>query len=191
MPVIGSSSALGWRSVGVALGRLGQAIGDQRHDEQQEEQVHRRTRPPPRSSWRSWPAVRLGHQDLRPAEWLAPGHEVGQEEQVERDHEAVDRVRQHRRPQERDRDVPELLPAAGAVHLGGLVELARDALERAGGDDRVERPAQPRVGDEHREVGERQREERDRVVRLAQPVEVEARCPPGSRRRRRCPGAGS
>ena len=76
-------------------------------------------------------------------------------------------------PQERQRHHLELLPRARSVHGCCLVQVGRDALEGAGRDDRVERPAEPRVGGEQREVGERQRDERDRVVDLAEPVDLE------------------
>ncbi len=61
----------------------------------------------------------------------------------------------------------------GAVHLGCLVQVGRDALERPGRDDRVERPAEPCVRREQREVGQRQGDERDRIVDLAEPVDLE------------------
>ena len=46
--------------------------------------------------------------------------------------------------QQRQRDVPELLPSAGAIDLRGFVQLVRDALHAAERDDHHEREIQAR-----------------------------------------------
>jgi hypothetical protein len=117
--------------------------------------------------------VGLCHQQLRPAERIPARHEVGEVEQVERDHEAVDRVRDHRRPKERQRYRLELLPGRRAVHLGRLVQVGRNALQGTGRNDRVERPSEPCVGGQQGEVGQRQRNERNRILDLVDPVDLE------------------
>ena len=72
---------------------------------------------------------------------------------------------------QRQRDVPELLPARGAVDAGRFVEFGGDALHAAQRDDHHEREAEPDVGDD---AG------RERAERLAEPVdgrEMQATCP--------------
>ena len=117
--------------------------------------------------------VGLGDHQFGAAERVPTGHEERQVEQVEGDHEPVDRVGQHGRSQEREGHGPEFLPARGAVHLGRLIEIRRDALEGPGRDHRVERPTEPRVRGEQGEERQGQRDERDRVVHLAQPIELQ------------------
>jgi hypothetical protein len=51
----------------------------------------------------------------------------------------------------RDRDMPDLLPQPGPVQLGGLIQLARDVLQRREVDQRGTAHVHPGGGDDHRE----------------------------------------
>ena len=70
--------------------------------------------------------------------------------------------RQEHRLEERQRDVPELLPAARPVDPGGLVEFLRNPLQAAEGDHHHEWKAEPHVGND---AG------LERPQRLAEPVD--------------------
>ena len=79
--------------------------------------------------------------------------------------EVVDRAREadeeHRRREERQRDPPELLPAAGPVEARGLVEGLRDPLQARDEEDRREPEVLPDREDHDRD---------EREARVAEPV---------------------
>src|SRR5205814_2029913 len=118
-------------------------------------------------------AERRGHEYFGLPQGATPGDHIDQVEEVEGDDESVHRSRDHGRPQQWKRDAEELLRARGSVDRGRLVVLLADALKRAGGDDRHERPAEPDVRDQKGEVRERERDPGDGRVDLVDPADVE------------------
>ena len=85
-----------------------------------------------------------GHRRVR-------GPAGGEEERLEEDLSGADDLEDERdeedAPQLRQRDVADLVPEGGAVDLGGIVELGRDAGQRREIDDhgaRLRPPTSPR-----------------------------------------------
>ena len=57
----------------------------------------------------------------------------------------------HDRTDERNRDILQLVKPRCPIHVGGLVELVRNALQRTERDDHHERKSEPHIGNDHRD----------------------------------------
>src|SRR5438874_198348 len=142
----GTASVIAW--LDIRLRSLRYAIRQKREDEQDDPRVEPEGRGESVEPLLVDEAERRGHEYFGLPQGATPGDHVDQVEEVEGDDESVHRRRDHGRPQERKRDAEELLRARGSVDRGRLVVLLADALKRAGGDDRHERPAEPDVRSE-------------------------------------------
>ena len=98
------------------------------------------------------------------------GREPDIDEIVERPEHRHQPEHQHRRHQEGQRDEAELLPAGGAVELGGLVVFVRHRLQAGQQRQRDQRHGVPdHDGDDRRPHRAQIGEERDRLVDDAEP----------------------
>ena len=84
----------------------------------------------------------------------APGHRPDEVEGAQAADQREDDHRHRRRPHQRQRDVPEVLPAGGAVDGRGLVVVARDRGDAGHVDDGREPDALPHIDERDREQRE-------------------------------------
>ena len=84
-----------------------------------------------------------------------PGHgrtagveQVDQVEVVEVEGEGCDQQWSDRNQQQGQGDIPELLPAVGAIHLGGFVVIFGDGLQCAAADQHKVRVTQPQIDEQ-------------------------------------------
>ena len=126
-----------------------------------DEQHHRQRRAVAEIQLGERGAVGVEVEDLGRRAGAAAGRGEDRGERRERDHHAQDDDDHDRRPDQRQRDVDEALPRAGAVDARGLVDVGRQRGEA--GEDHQERERRPLPGVD--------RDHRDqRELRVAEPV---------------------
>ena len=84
---------------------------------------------------------------------VAAQHDVRDHELVGRVDHADQELDREERTQQRQRDVPKAAPGAGAVHLGGLVEIRRNRLETGQEEEHRQRQPAPDARDHDRPHG--------------------------------------